>query len=93
MDTQKNKCFLFCNTKKKHLIPTVGHIPLIYVPSYDVRPLITVEEKAKFLKQCVDNEYLLFLEHDPQHELASLKMTEKGVRLDETFSMNEVFGY
>ena len=75
------------------LIPTAGHIPLIYVPSYDVRPLITIEEKAKFLKQCVDNEYLLFLEHDAQHELASLKMTEKGVRLDETFSMNEVFGY
>lgn len=75
------------------LIPTVGHIPLVYVPSYDTRPLLTMEEKEKFLKQCVDNEYLLFLEHDAHHELASLKMTEKGVRLNETFSFNEVFGY
>jgi len=25
--------------------------------------------------------------------LASLKMTEKGVKLDETFSFNDVFGY
>lgn len=75
------------------LIPTVGHIPLVYVPSYDVRPLLTMEEKEKFLKQCVENNYLLFLEHDAQHELASLKMTEKGVRLDEVFSFNEVFGY
>ena len=52
-----------------------------------------VEEKAKFLKQCVDNDYLLFFEHDAHHELASLKMTEKGVRLDETLGFNEVFGY
>lgn len=75
------------------LIPTVGHIPLVYVMGYDTRPLLTVEEKAKFLKQCVDNEYLLFLEHDAHNELCSLKMTEKGVRLDETFTMNDVFGY
>lgn len=75
------------------LIPTTGHIPLVYVMGYDTRPLLTMEEKEKFLKQCVDNDYLLFLEHDAHHELASLKMTEKGVRLDETFSFNEVFGY
>lgn len=75
------------------LIPTVGHIPLVYVMGYDTRPLLTMEEKDKFLKQCVDNDYLLFLEHDAHHELASLKMIEKGVRLDETYSMNEVFGY
>lgn len=75
------------------LIPTVGHIPLVYVPSYDTRPLLTMEEKEKFLKQCVENDYLLFLEHDAYNELASLKMTEKGVRLDRTFSFNEVFGY
>ena len=63
------------------------------MPSYDVRPLLTMEEKEKFLKQCVENNYLLFLEHDTQYELASLKMTEQGVRLDEVFSFNEVFGY
>ncbi len=75
------------------LIPTTGHIPLVYVMGYDTRPLLTMEEKDKFLKQCVENDYLLFLEHDAHHELASLKMTEKGVRLDETFSFNEIFGY
>ncbi|WDT68230.1 MBL fold metallo-hydrolase [Cloacibacterium sp. TD35] len=75
------------------LIPTAGHIPQVYVMGYDTRPLLTMEEKGKFLKQCVENEYLLFFEHDAHHELASLKMTEKGVKLDETFSFNEVFGY
>lgn len=75
------------------LIPTAGHIPLVYVMGYDTRPLLTLEEKHKFLKQCIENEYLLFFEHDAYNELATLKMTEKGVRLDETFTFNEVFGY
>ena len=75
------------------LIPTVGHIPQVYVMGYDTRPLLTLEEKAKFLKMCVDNDYLLFFEHDANNELASLKMTEKGPRLDATYSFNEVFGY
>lgn len=75
------------------LVPTVGHIPLIYVPSYDTRPLLTLEEKEKFLRQCVENEYILFFEHDAHNELATLKMTERGVRLDETFTLNDVFGY
>lgn len=73
------------------LIPTIGHIPLVYVPSYDTRPLLTMEEKDWFLKLCVERDYLLFLEHDAHHELATLQMTEKGVRLKETFSFDEVF--
>ena len=74
------------------LIPTVGNIPLIYVIGFDTRPLITVEEKSKFLEEAVENDYILFFEHDPYHELATLKRTEKGIRLAETFSFTEVFG-
>jgi len=75
------------------LIPTIGHIPLVYVPSYDIKPLLSLEEKEKFLKQAIDNEYILFFEHDINHELATLKMTEKGVRVDEVYKFNDVFGY
>ncbi len=75
------------------LIPTVGHIPLVYVMGYDTRPLLTVSEKEKFLKQAVDNEYILFFEHDAHNELATLKMTEKGPRLDEIHKFNDIFGY
>ena len=64
---------LFCSRFNS----TAGHIPQVYVMGYDTRPLLTMEEKGKFLKQCVENEYLLFFEHDAHHELASLKMTEK----------------
>ena len=72
------------------LLPSVGHIPLAYVMAYDTRPLLTLEEKGAFLKEAADNGYVLFLEHDPQHECCTLKHTEKGVRLDRTFSLSEI---
>lgn len=74
------------------LIPTIGHLPLVYVMGYDSRPLVTMSEKEKILKNCVENDIYLFLEHDPEHEICSLKNTEKGVRVDEVFSLNELFG-
>ena len=74
------------------LIPTIGNLPLIYVVGFDTRPLLTVDEKGKFLNEAVENDYLLFFEHDFEHEIASLKMTEKGVRLDQTYSLTEIFG-
>lgn len=73
------------------LIPTVGNIPLIYVIGYDTRPLITLEEKESFLQKAIENDYILFFEHDHVNELATLKQTEKGIRVDEIYSFSEVF--
>jgi len=73
------------------LLPTVGHIPLPYVMGYDTRPLKTMDEKAKFLQHAADNNYYLFLEHDAKNEICTVKHTEKGVRLDQTYKFNEVF--
>ena len=72
------------------LIPTAGHIPVPYIMGYDVRPLITMVEKTDFLNEAYENEYLLFMEHDPYHQLVSLKKTEKGIRFDKSFSINEL---
>jgi glyoxylase-like metal-dependent hydrolase (beta-lactamase superfamily II) len=72
------------------LLPSVGHIPLPYVMGYDTRPLLTLEEKEKFLNEAADNGYILFLEHDPIHECCTVKRTEKGVRLDQTFLLAEI---
>jgi hypothetical protein len=58
---------------------------------YDTRPLLTLTEKSDFLKTAVEKDYLLFLEHDAHNELISLKNTEKGVRIDETFSLDSYF--
>ncbi len=74
------------------LMPTVGHIPLPYVTGYDTRPLLSIDEKAKFLKSAADNEFVLFFEHDAHNELCTLKNTEKGERLNELFSFKGFFG-
>lgn len=73
------------------LLPSVGHIPLPYVMGYDTRPLLTLDEKDKFLNKAAEEEYILFLEHDSQNECCTLKKTEKGVRLDQTFNFNDLF--
>ncbi len=73
------------------LLPSVGHIPLPFVMGYDTRPLITLDEKAKFLNTACDNEYILFLEHDSVNECCTLERTEKGIRLKETMRFSEIF--
>jgi glyoxylase-like metal-dependent hydrolase (beta-lactamase superfamily II) len=72
------------------LLPSVGHIPLPYVMGYDTRPLLTLEEKKRFLEEAARHQYIIFLEHDPQFECCTVKMTDKGVRLDQTFKLNEI---
>lgn len=73
------------------LIPTVGHIPVPYVMGYDTRPLLTLSEKGAFMEKAVQNNYVLFFEHDAHHEICTLRETEKGVRLKETLPFNERF--
>ncbi|MBV6485925.1 MAG: putative quorum-quenching lactonase YtnP [Flavobacteriales bacterium] len=73
------------------LLPSVGHIPLPYVMGYDTRPLLTLDEKGKFLNEAADKEYVLFLEHDSVNECCTVQHTEKGVRLKEIFKFNELF--
>ncbi len=63
------------------LLPSVAHIPLPYVMSYDTRPLITLQEKEAFMAEAAANDYILFFEHDIRHECCTVEQTEKGVRL------------
>ena len=72
------------------LLPSVGHIPLPYVMAYDMFPLQTLKEKQIFLNEAVEKEYILFLEHDPVNECCMLQQTEKGVRLKETFKLDDL---
>lgn len=73
------------------LLPTAGHLPLPFVMGYDTRPLLTLPEKEKFLNAAADNNYYLFLEHDAHNEIITVKHTEKGVRLDQSYTFEELF--
>lgn len=72
------------------LLPSVTHIPIPYVMGYDTRPLLTMTEKAIFLEQAARENWILFFEHDPVNECCTVKMTEKGVRVDQIFNLNEI---
>lgn len=73
------------------LLPTAGHLPLPFVMGYDTRPLLTLPEKEKFLNAAANNNYYLWLEHDAHNQIITVKHTEKGVRLDQTYTFNELF--
>lgn len=72
------------------LLPSTAHLPLPYVMSYDMFPLKTLHEKKAFLQEALEKDYVLFFEHDPQVECCTLQMTERGIRVKETFSLEEL---
>jgi glyoxylase-like metal-dependent hydrolase (beta-lactamase superfamily II) len=72
------------------LLPSTGHLPLPYVMAYDMFPLTTLKEKKVFLNEAVENNYVLYLEHDPINECCTLQQTEKGIRLADTFMLSEI---
>lgn len=73
------------------LLPSVGHLPLPYIMGYDTRPLITMNEKSLFLEEALKNDYILFYEHDSVNECCTLKQTDRGIRVDQTFGFEEFF--
>lgn len=72
------------------LLPSTAHLPLAYVMGYDMVPLQTLKEKKAFLQEALDNDYVLFFEHDPKVECCTLQTTEKGIRVKETFRLDEL---
>ncbi len=69
------------------LLPSVAHIPIPYVMAYDMQPLVTLHEKRSFLQEAIENNYILYFEHDPLQECCTLQPTEKGIRYRELFSV------
>nr|WP_294904057.1 MBL fold metallo-hydrolase [uncultured Lacibacter sp.] len=72
------------------LLPSAAHIPIPYVMAYDMFPLTTLNEKKSFLTEAVENDYILFFEHDPKIECCTLQQTERGIRMKESFRLDEV---
>ena len=73
------------------LLPTAGHLPIPFVMGYDTQPLLTLTEKDEFLNMAADNNFYLFLEHDAHNQIITVQHTEKGVRLKDTFTTQDIF--
>ena len=84
--TYKNKTVVFM----ADLLPSQGHIPMPYVMAYDMFPLTTLTEKKLFLGEAVENDYILFFQHDPQYECCNLHHTERGIRPKDFFKLEEI---
>ena len=82
----QDKTIIFC----ADLLATAGHIPIPYVMGYDTRPLLTMPEKTKFMNAAAENNYYLFLQHDAHNEIITVEKTERGVRLKDAFSADEI---
>jgi glyoxylase-like metal-dependent hydrolase (beta-lactamase superfamily II) len=72
------------------LVPSAAHISLPWVMGYDMRPLDTLNEKQKVFNEALENNWLLFFEHDRVNELGSLVQTEKGARLNELLLVKDI---
>lgn len=82
----QDKTIVFC----ADLLATAGHIPIPYVMGYDTRPLLTMPEKTSFMNSAAENNYYLFLQHDAHNEIIRVEKTERGVRLKDAFSADEI---
>jgi len=82
----KGKTFVFM----ADFIPFVASIPLPYVASVDVQPLISLTEKEAFLNEAADKNYYLFFEHDYYNEVCTVEHTFKRVALKRKYKLSEL---
>lgn len=71
------------------LFPSTAHIPMPYIMGYDTQPLITLDDKKRFFDDAVKNNYSIFFEHDLYNECCNLIETEKGVKVNNSFTLQE----
>lgn len=69
-----NKRLVYC----ADLMPSQWHIGMPYVMAYDIRPLVTLEEKIRLLTEAADKGDILFFEHDPLADGGTVRRDDKG---------------
>lgn len=74
------------------VVPSAANVPLSWLTAYDMQPLVALEEKRAFLDEAADGGYTLFFEHDIQYPCCTLTKTEKGVRVQKQFTLEEFLG-
>lgn len=71
------------------LFPSTAHIPMPYIMGYDTQPLITLKDKERFFKDALKDDMIIFFEHDLYNECCNLIETEKGVKVNETYTLKD----
>ncbi len=66
--------FVYC----ADLMPSSFHLGMPYVMGYDIRPLVTLEEKEWLLSNTLEKDWTLIFEHDPDGGFGKLMKNERG---------------
>jgi glyoxylase-like metal-dependent hydrolase (beta-lactamase superfamily II) len=61
------------------LFPMKAHIPIPWVMAYDNEPMRSISEKKRILPGLLDQDAIIFFEHDPRTIACKLTSTEKGI--------------
>ncbi|PIR21357.1 MAG: MBL fold metallo-hydrolase [Deltaproteobacteria bacterium CG11_big_fil_rev_8_21_14_0_20_47_16] len=69
------------------LVPTSVHLPLPWVMGYDLRPLVTLEEKREVLARAAKDKWILAFEHCPLMAAATIELNSKGYAVPTAVSL------
>lgn len=72
------------------LLPTFAHVPLPWVMGYDMKPIQTLDEKAKFLRKASEERWYLFMEHDATHEVITIQHDNGKFHMDRSLSLIDI---
>jgi glyoxylase-like metal-dependent hydrolase (beta-lactamase superfamily II) len=74
------------------LMPSIDHINPAWVMAYDVRPLDTMKERQSLIEKAIQEDWILFFEHDAKNEAAILSTNENGKTVSTATTLSDVFG-
>ncbi|MDD3737985.1 MAG: MBL fold metallo-hydrolase [Lentimicrobiaceae bacterium] len=71
-------------------LPSAYHLPFPYIAAADIQPLVTLEEKEKFLPEAFNNNYFMFYCHDTDNEVSTIQQNEKGYVMGGSYKLEEI---
>ena len=73
------------------LIPSSGHLKPNFVMSYDIQPLVSMEERERINAIALESGWFYFYEHDLNVEVSNIHKNERNAYvIGETFSLEDI---
>ena len=60
------------------LLPTSAHLDTTWVMGYDLYPLTCIEERKRFYRRAIPEQWLVLFTHDHDHPMGTIQINEKG---------------
>ena len=60
------------------LLPTSAHLDVTWVMGYDLYPLTCIEERKRFYRRAIPEQWLVLFTHDHDHPMGTIEVNPKG---------------